>query len=339
MPKSHTPVFTNRNRIFRDDFNNITALDTNNWAIIQNDMTVSINSNQLFISTGTTAGAKCKIRCVHPISLSTVFYAALSISNRRAEQVTRFAIVSDDGLDACGWEFADAAPGTSTAYTMNNGVKTTSSLPNSNNTNSLAKWEVTVLYDRVIFNNNPLTDNMHQRTDQLLQNCPSLEKTYYLEIYVENINAPAGNTNIAFDSIGFVDVNEMYTVVLGGRGTYMPQGAITTSGIVRNYMVHYSDSTTPLGANATFTGTSRLLGNPNFTDKFRAFANADQGGTLYIEQSRNGSTWHALNSVSVSANTPTTLEASIYMQYVRVRYVNGATPQTSFELNSCAVSI
>jgi len=66
---------------------------------------------------------------------------------------------------------------------------------------------------------------------------------------------------------------------------------------------------------------------------------ADQPGTLYIEQSRDNATWRIFKQVSVSANTVVTDETPIYLRYVRVRYVNGATAQTAFELNTALVGI
>lgn len=339
MPKRKEISASNIKRSFRDDFNSA-SLDTASWEIVQNNnMTVAMDGSQLRITTGTTNGAICVIRCKHRLWLSVDAYAVLSISARRANQVFRFELISEDGLDGCGWEYTGTAAATSNYYTKNNGVITTTSMANAQNTSSLARWEVMACPDKVIVNNNPLTDNMAQRTDVVVQNCPSPEKVYYLQIYAENTGVPAGSTDIAFDAISFVHIEELYSTILAGRGSYMTHGAIPILGAVRNYVVYYSDTTTPLGASTSFTGTSRALFNPGMVGKFRAFAYADQAGTLKIEQSRTGSTWYQMASASVSANTPTTLESNIYMQYVRVAYTNGATAQSSFELNSCAVSM
>jgi hypothetical protein len=104
-------------------------------------------------------------------------------------------------------------------------------------------------------------------------------------------------------------------------------------------------TTTPLGANGTYTqqGIDRLA--PGWTDRpvlpigqVRGFVWADRQGTLYLEESENNSTWNTTASVSVSAGTTTELPwTSLTKRYFRFRYVNGATAQGSFVLvQQCA---
>jgi hypothetical protein len=100
----------------------------------------------------------------------------------------------------------------------------------------------------------------------------------------------------------------------------------------------YTDTTTALGANASFTGVARdtqLDGSSPYCyfGFIRAAALADQPGTLYIDESPDNSTWVlGVKSVAVSANTVAIIEHKPIYRYVRVRYVNGATAQTSFRL-------
>ena len=53
----------------------------------------------------------------------------------------------------------------------------------------------------------------------------------------------------------------------------------------------FSDSITPLGISATFTGVTRDLGTNTPYNVFVANAFADQSGTVRLEKSINGSTW------------------------------------------------
>ena len=53
-----------------------------------------------------------------------------------------------------------------------------------------------------------------------------------------------------------------------------------------NTAIGYTDSTTALGAAASFTGTGRSLASVPGMTAFNATAYADQAGTLYIERSR-----------------------------------------------------
>jgi len=101
----------------------------------------------------------------------------------------------------------------------------------------------------------------------------------------------------------------------------------------------YTDSNTVLGATATFTGTGRQLANSNFC-YFKAVSFSDQTGTLYIDQSLdNQATWRAVVNVTTVASTGATatipaVGAQSGNTFYRVRYTNGATLQTIFNLAS-----
>jgi hypothetical protein len=101
-----------------------------------------------------------------------------------------------------------------------------------------------------------------------------------------------------------------------------------------NRVTNFIHSTAALGISASFTGTTLDLGGNHEIKNHLALVYADQAGTLYLEQSRDGSTWRITNSVAVSAGTVNTLSTSVHARYQRVRYVNGATAQGSFELLS-----
>lgn len=106
-----------------------------------------------------------------------------------------------------------------------------------------------------------------------------------------------------------------------------------------NPCIFWNDSTTALGASATFTGPSRDCGTAAGTQgvysSFNAFARSDQAGTVRIEGSANGTVWGALTSdIALAANTPTILTVPVMTRFHRVVVVNGATAQTAFACNS-----
>lgn len=115
----------------------------------------------------------------------------------------------------------------------------------------------------------------------------------------------------------------------------------------------YTDSTTALGANASFTGTSRdtQISSSSPFDHLayiNAHAVSDQSGTLMIQESPDGSTWVTVRNQATAALTnpdgSTVQVASILghqvtLRYVRVAYRNGATAQTSFRLSSRVYAI
>jgi hypothetical protein len=108
-------------------------------------------------------------------------------------------------------------------------------------------------------------------------------------------------------------------------------------------IARYAESSTALGISGTFNGPTRDTsadydGGDGAYDTFRVQAFADQTGTLNIQQSRDGTTWRTTKTVAVVASTAVTLEDTLVRRYVRVNYVNGATGQGTFELDSALVA-
>jgi hypothetical protein len=90
-------------------------------------------------------------------------------------------------------------------------------------------------------------------------------------------------------------------------------------------------TSTPLAENASYTSSSDDRSARTHRTVI-AHAYADQPGTLYIEQSPDGTNWDISESTSVAANTGTALITVVKSKYVRIRYVNGANAQTVFRL-------
>lgn len=98
--------------------------------------------------------------------------------------------------------------------------------------------------------------------------------------------------------------------------------------------VQVVEDTTTLDANVTYTSPS--IDTSNYS-KFQGFVASDQDGTLYIDESADGSNWVQIDSKSVtgsSANPPVGVpfNEDVTAHYMRIRYVNGATAQNSFRL-------
>lgn len=103
--------------------------------------------------------------------------------------------------------------------------------------------------------------------------------------------------------------------------------------------IFYNDSSTAQAASATLTGSSRDVGaaasaNHRYS-AFNVMAFADQAGTLRIEVSNDNSTWRrATADTAVAANTPVIMSIPVMTRYHRAVYVNGATAQGAFMLNT-----
>jgi len=90
-----------------------------------------------------------------------------------------------------------------------------------------------------------------------------------------------------------------------------------------------SYTTTPLAADGEWTSS---VDNSPYTRFICGSVYADQPGTLYVEQSPDGSNWDIVDSYSVSAGTGLKFSVEKVLGYARVRYVNGTADQTVFRL-------
>lgn len=320
---------------FRDDFNG-SAIDTDDWDVtIGNGMTVSVASGALTISTGTTSASETIIRSKQAYRLAVSTYIIASLSARRANQEFYFELTSTDGLDGIGWLLSGTTATAGTIFLKNNGVMSQTSVSNINGTGTSAMLEIGAYHDRGVFMSTPLTDLINQRSFSVAANYPSPDKNYYIQIRAKNTGTPSASTDFVIDAVSALNIEESHVTIFSGRGAHLLHNAVPIIGSTRNFIVFYTDSTTPLSAGATFNGTARNLLNPGQSGTFRACATADQAGTLNIQQSRDGSTWRTIATTAVAANTTATLEAPVFMQQLRVQYVNGAIAQGSFELTSC----
>lgn len=95
-----------------------------------------------------------------------------------------------------------------------------------------------------------------------------------------------------------------------------------------------NSSTTPLGANAVFTGTSVSTLNYGaivvnvFSDQPSA------AGGLSVQQSSNGTNWDDTDGYTISASTALKVVIPRQAAFVRIVYTNGATLQGTFRLQT-----
>lgn len=202
-----------------------------------------------------------------------------------------------------------------------------------------------------------------------VENIPD-DKSLRLQIRVLNLGtAPASNTTY---TVGFIAVGNYANqdVLLNGIKPMSPnplpvdilrsvsvgsnlQAGTNRAAFLAGAGIWYDDTSTSLAANATFTGTSRDL---TVTATATAFANAatyaqefvvsaetDVSGTLWIEASRDNTTWRRVKSVATAAVTGGGQYAEIVhrpsWRYVRVGFTNGATIQARLTVGSFAKAI
>jgi hypothetical protein len=97
-------------------------------------------------------------------------------------------------------------------------------------------------------------------------------------------------------------------------------------------MARFNGTRTPLAA----AGTVSLDMQAGREDYVVGMIFSDQAGTIFIEQSMTGNSgeWDISTSYPVVANDGKGFKEDIFAPYVRVRYVNGATPQGAFRMTA-----
>jgi len=161
----------------------------------------------------------------------------------------------------------------------------------------------------------------------------------------------SGETSVGSSITGVISVSVSSSAVKNSAVTLMALkslgGGISQITFPTNPQ-YVLDSTTPLAANGIFTG--QAVDTLQYGASYiAAEANSDQAGTLYIDFSEDN-----FNTVAFSAAIPTTSQTTptasnpfvqgtyaynaqahvaLLARYVRVRYVNGTTAQTHFQLS------
>lgn len=334
---------------FRDDFNG-SSIDLSKWDVsVGSGMAVDLSGGNLRIQAGTVASAETVVATKELFTIPMRALVAFYLSQRIANQQFFLEFVSEDGQDLMGWLFEGTTATYGKFQVANGGASPlVSGYVTILSTASLAVAELEAFVDEAYFHSR-YVDSTGTRSYSFVRhrNIPDPNKKYRFRIRALNgSTAPASNTILYVDSVAIQDYAELTAEITAGRGmiaggqgiaAYIVGGGPTA--YCYNRLAWYTDSTTPLGANATFTGTSRDTGATGSWGRFRARAYADQPGTLYIDQSRDNSTWRTTDSVAVGAGEVKFLEAPIMARYVRVRYVNGSTAQGAFELISALVGI
>ena len=158
---------------------------------------------------------------------------------------------------------------------------------------------------------------------------------------------PAGVTAVNTNPVimgGVDDDNKIKGLVLNDDGAAKVTivsgneiiGAVLNHGDIPNIVTN-----TPLLANATFTQDTIDRQEQEIPiGSTRIWVNADQSGTLYLEESHNGTNWTTTATNVVSAGVQVIRDWTVLTRrYCRIRYVNGTTNQTSFKIQQYFIGV
>lgn len=173
------------------------------------------------------------------------------------------------------------------------------------------------------------------------QRVPNPNVRYAIQFRIKNgSTAPASNTDFLIHAVRVIDqtrVNVEFGTVQGTADGQRSVPAIIVnqpSILMETSPSFYSETTTALGASASFTGSSRDMTSTNRGRYFAVAAYSDQAGTLTIQASTDGTTFREVGRVPITAAQGATLQVPVTARYYRVVYINGATAQTTFWVTS-----
>jgi hypothetical protein len=349
---------------FRDSFTGV-AVDTTKWLFTPGTEAHSaVASGVLTWGNGTAANDTHSLTSLETFTVPFRVTFGMTLSQRIANSSFYVEAVSvnmttgePDGLHSCGFVF-DGVTATQGKYFVQNGggaplVSAAVTLPT---TASGSVYELEPFSDEVWFHgglmdSNAARANSYRRHQQI----PDPNATYKLRLrWLNGATSPASNTLATFQYVACQDYAELTAEITAGRGqtvagqaigvavVSMPTTTVTgtvTANAASQDNVFYNDSVVAQAASATVTGTARDTGVAAAAvhrySAFNACAFADQAGTLRIEMSNDNVTWRrSCADTAVVANAAVILSVPIMTRYYRAVYVNGATLQGAFMLNT-----
>jgi hypothetical protein len=100
-------------------------------------------------------------------------------------------------------------------------------------------------------------------------------------------------------------------------------------------MSRYASTNVPLAGSAVWDSQTLEVG---LGDRLTGSVFADQPGNIFIQQSSDFTNWDVATTYAIVANTGKGFSEEILLPFVRIHYVNGATPQTIFRLTARVTS-
>lgn len=353
---------------FRDSFSGA-VIDPKRWSTwVGAGASASVAAGVLTMASGVTANAETTLLSKEVFTVPFRLSIGLTLSQRIANQTFFVEAVSVDpstgdpnGLHSCALIF-DGVTATTAKYRVQNGGLTPldSAAATFPTTASGSVFEIEPFSDEVWFHGGVLdSTNGRSNSYRRHQQIPDPNAIYKLRLrWLNGATAPATSTNAVIQYIACQDYAELTAEITAGRGqvvagqalgvavvsapTTTVTGTVAVSGtplMVSQDNLFYNESVTAQAASATLTGTSRDVGvaaaAAHRYAAFNAYSFSDQAGVLRIECSNDNVTWRRMTAdVAAAANTPVILSVPVMTRYHRAVYVNGATAQTAFILNT-----
>lgn len=308
------------------------------WAVV--------GGAQMQVGCGVAPNAVFTMRSKQRFTGAHRLTAMLRVNQRIVNQEVRLGLVTADGREAAEFVFNGTTTTTVGMQCKSGNVQGSLAQMTSwhDTSNAVRMYEIENMLDETWFHQRTPNDSTTRALSRLVNlKIPDPNAELFIQLTVINgATAPASNTTLTIDDFLVIALNEVQAEVTGrgeassGKATAVHiAGSNATLVSQPANMAFNNETTTPLAANATFTGTSRDAGSTPGGQSFAVVAFADQPGNVRIEMSNDNTTWRrATADTAVTAAAPVTLVVPIVTRYYRVVFVNGATAQTAFMVNS-----
>lgn len=125
----------------------------------------------------------------------------------------------------------------------------------------------------------------------------------------------------------------------GNNAAVTTSNALSVAEINQDLVDTGNSTTTPLTANATFTGTGRSTLNYSYIQLYLFSDQSSAANGIAIEFSSDNTNWNdaslfTFTSGGIAPNTGQTYGAPVRAQFYRIVYTNGGTNQTAFRLQT-----
>ena len=358
---------------WREDFPGA-SLNAANWQTVQTGAghTVTVAGSNLAIATNTTISTETIIRSLQSFTIPFRTMFIFMLSQRIINQEFFLEVLNTAGTMVGRWQFDGTSAVVGTHNTINEGTAGTPASPTITTTAAMAIAEIELFPDEVYFHSRPV-DSTAVRTLSAVRTrfIPDPNQNYFIQIRARNLAvAPASNTTLTIDAITVQDIAELTAEITGGRGQIIGSQALAvqavggtigtvstvttastlttmTTGNIQSINTAFADTAAALGANAIFNSTARDFTVTQRANRFRVASTADVAGTLFVEQSNDGTNWvltHSQATAGVAdadgaARHIAVIDAPVVNRFARVRYRNGATLQAAFRLISMQTGV
>lgn len=363
----HGQLVTSMQKKFRDSFPG-TALRAEKWdSNLVGGGSLAVAGGVLTLSSSANANAEVIVTTKETFSVPFRIGVGFTLSQRIVNQTFLIEAVSvnpmtgvPDGLNTIAWVF-DGTVVTNGKYRVQSEGATPldSALSNVVTTAGTGFYELETFPDEAWFHSATLDSSAGRLWSyRRHQQVPDPNAVYKLRMrWLNGATAPATSTNAVVQFVTVQDYVELTAEITAGRGqgaagqamgvnitnvtvpvsgTVTATVALATASNLDN--IFWNESVAAQIAAATVTGVARDAGVAVATAhryaKFNAFAYADQAGTLRIDVSTDNVTWRWAAAVALVAGDAKTLTIPVMARYSRAAYVNGATAQGAFMLNT-----